>query len=213
VITNPGGGAVQIGTDIPPGTYKVTEVSAPAGYVISDEEQMFTVTSREELESEEKDKDGTVTKTYKTIYEASDALYFHDYKKPSLTIYKQDDTGKKLSGAYFEIYKGGTTKVGTVGPTSASGKVTWNGTDGNGLEAGIYLVKETVAPTGYILPLNPEKWIEVRIDEDNRTYSYELTFVVKVNIKMIKKRNIFMYNSYLFFRLSFQKGFLFSQSV
>lgn len=125
-----------------PGSYQVTEVTAPAGYNLDDSGPK-TIELR---------KDGT----------HSGPLIFTNTKKPTIYIYKQDDAGKPLPGAYFSVWKDGKY-LGDIGPTDdATGVIEFRGVpadgtkgEGPGLENGYYEFQETFAPAGYLL--NDEK--------------------------------------------------------
>ena len=125
-----------------PGSYQVTEVTAPAGYNLDDSGPK-TIELRE---------DGT----------HSGPLIFTNTKKPTIYIYKQSDDGKPLAGAYFSVWKDGKY-LGDIGPTDdATGVIEFRGVpadgttgEGPGLENGYYEFQETFAPAGYLL--NDEK--------------------------------------------------------
>lgn len=110
-------------TDLEPGVYTVTEVSAPNGYVLD-----------------------TESRTFEAVAGGSVQLVFTNTKNPGLTIYKIDsDTGKGLEGAVIRISNlSGSQTFDKV--TDANGKIVLDG-----MAEGIYTVQEISAPEGYLL--------------------------------------------------------------
>lgn len=110
-------------TDLEPGVYTVTEVSAPNGYVLD-----------------------TESRTFEAVADGSVQLVFTNTKNPGLTIYKIDsDTGKGLEGAVIRISNlSGSQTFDKV--TDADGKIVLDG-----MAEGIYTVQEISAPEGYLL--------------------------------------------------------------
>ena len=106
-----------------PGTYTLTELEAPAGYLLNSVSQTFTVAS-----------DGIVTGVNYIINDPT-----------SVTFTKVNAENEKLSGAKFEIYNAGNTLVATTDSTDSNGEVKVFG-----LVPGTYTFKEIVAPTGYV---------------------------------------------------------------
>lgn len=116
--------------NIPVGTYKITEISAPEGYAITDCPEIVHL-----------DKDKNIQVVMK------------DLKKPVLTIEKIDgQTGKPVPGTKFEIKKSDGTKIGTV-TTGDDGKVTigMKGGDFGYLDPDVYTVTEVFVPEPYVL--------------------------------------------------------------
>ena len=107
--------------ELPYGSYRVSEVSAPEGYEID--------------------------KSIQTIHWDGSAdvdIYFSDVRKPGFDILKVDaETGSALIGAVFAVYKDGelitTVQTNNIGIATVSG-----------LSEGYYEVEETVAPAGYV---------------------------------------------------------------
>lgn len=124
--------------DLEPGTYTVTEVSAPEGYVTTGEKR-----------------------TFEAVAGGSVQLVFTNTKKPKMEIIKIDaDTGKPLAGAVIRISNlSGSMTVDKT--TDENGKINLDN-----LEEGIYTVQEITAPAGYLL--NDEiRHIEVKAGESN----------------------------------------------
>ena len=116
------------------GWYKITETSAPDGYVLSNEAQEIYIKGGEDKE-----------------------LTFENVPLSGLVIKKVDaDTGKVLQGAKFRVrYLSGTSGSGgtVIGEytTSANGTIVITR-----LEAGTYVIEETKAPDGFIISDAPE---------------------------------------------------------
>ena len=110
---------------LPVGEYIFRETIAPDGYILNEEECMFSI-----------DETGKVTgKTTLT-------------NKPNEVVLTKTDlvTGEAVPDAVIEITKDGTPISGSPFTTDKEGKITLPK-----LPAGTYTFKETVAPDGYIL--------------------------------------------------------------
>lgn len=116
--------------NVPVGTYKITEVTAPEGYALGDCPQ--------------------------TVYLGKDKnvqVVMKNLKKPVLTIEKIDgQTGDPVPGTKFEIKKSDGTVIGTV-TTGADGKVTvgMKGGELGCLDPDVYTVTEVFVPEPYVL--------------------------------------------------------------
>ena len=116
--------------NVPVGTYKITEVTAPEGYALGDCPQ--------------------------TVYLGKDKnvqVVMKNLKKPVLTIEKIDgQTGDPVPGTKFEIKKSDGTVFGTV-TTGADGKVTvgMKGGELGYLDPDVYTVTEVFVPEPYVL--------------------------------------------------------------
>lgn len=116
--------------NVPVGTYKITEATAPEGYALGDCPQ--------------------------TVYLGKDKniqVVMKNLKKPVLTIEKIDgQTGDPVPGTKFEIKKSDGTLIGTV-TTGADGKVTigMEGGELGYLDPDVYTVTEVFVPEPYVL--------------------------------------------------------------
>ena len=116
--------------NVPVGTYKITEVTAPEGYALGDCPQ--------------------------TVYLGKDKniqVVMKNLKKPVLTIEKIDgQTGDPVPGTKFEIKKSDGTLIGTV-TTGTDGKVTvgMKGGELGYLDPDVYTVTEVFIPEPYVL--------------------------------------------------------------
>lgn len=116
-------GTIQLpASSLPIGSYRVSELTAPAGY--------------------ERD---TGVKTVEWDGTKDVTLHFEDVRKPTLIIYKTDAAGDQaLTGAVFEVYQDG--KLITTVTTDDAGLAYVPG-----ISEGYFEVLETVAPAGYQL--------------------------------------------------------------
>ena len=122
-ITTDKNGEIDL-SELTPGVYSVSEISAPVGYVKNDEVRIFEATE-----------DGNVQ------------LVFKNRRKPLLKIIKIDsDNGDALYGAAFRIAEVGDSTRYLDRITDRNGII-----EIDGLDAGIYTVKEISAPEGYRL--------------------------------------------------------------
>ena len=116
---------------LPEGSYIVTEIKAPDGYILQDTPKTFEI------------KDG-----------GSMELVFTNKKAYGLQIRKiVKDTGEALPGAKFRVEKATGELVGEY-TSNSSGLVTVSG-----LEDGVYVVTEIKAPDGYRLDSTPQNVI------------------------------------------------------
>ena len=141
VYTNASGKATL--TNMKSGTYTVTEIVAPEGYLLNEEPVLIKL---------EPGKTATVT--------------LKDKAKPGIVIKKYDeDTGFPLENAEFSVAKKGGSIV-YEGMTDKEGKIKVEG-----LEEGWYTITEIAPPKGYLIAteskdvyLDGGKCVEVKFD-------------------------------------------------
>lgn len=139
---------------VPYGTWIIREIESPKGYVLSEEEIAVTIGKVDE------------------VVEIELVNYFIK-GNIALTKVDEDYPDNKLSGAVFEVYS----------DTNGDGKLDKDDTllgemkelDGgvyqmSELRFGKYLVKETKAPTGFVLD---ENVYSVSVEENGKTYTVE----------------------------------------
>ena len=139
---------------VPYGTWIICEIESPKGYVLSEEEIAVTIGKVDE------------------VVEIELVNYFIK-GNIALTKVDEDYPDNKLSGAVFEVYS----------DTNGDGKLDKDDTllgemkelDGgvyqmSELRYGKYLVKETKAPTGFVLD---ENVYSVSVEENGKTYTVE----------------------------------------
>ena len=140
---------------LPEGSYIVTEIKAPDGYILQDTPKTFEI------------KDG-----------GSMELVFTNRKAYGLQIRKVvKGTGEALAGAKFRVEKATGELIGEYTSNSA-GLVTVNG-----LEDGVYVVTEIKAPDGYRMDGTPKNII-VKAGE-LATVEFENAKMSSVRIKKI----------------------------
>ena len=116
--------------NLPVGSYKITEKSAPEGYILDSTPGTIHLGENE-----------------------SKQYIAYNLKAPILTIEKDDEkTGDPIAGAKYEVKKSDGTKIGVV-ETGADGKVTvgMKGSEFGYLEPDIYTVTEVSVPEPYML--------------------------------------------------------------
>lgn len=131
-------------------TYKVTETKAPKGYVLPKDNSQ-TITIKEDT------KVGIVT--------------FADEKvKGTLMIKKTNrKTGQALNGVEFTLYTKSGAKV-VSGLTNKVGQLYFDN-----LDLGTYILKETKALEGFIIPQELKNGVEVEIKADDADNTFEYT--------------------------------------
>ncbi|MFA9458390.1 Cna B-type domain-containing protein [Halalkalibacter sp. AB-rgal2] len=142
-ITSDEDGVVDTG-DLRPGDYQLVETEAPFGFSISNDEPIeFTIERETQRGTEDLLNLGTIANEVKTT---------------SIELTKVDDVnGQVLAGAEFTLtYVSGEYSASSqTAETDEDGKVTFNN-----LKPGIYELRETSAPDGYLLSSEP---IEVEV--------------------------------------------------
>ena len=131
-----GRGEVEL-TDLEPGAYTIEEISAPEGYLIDDAHRTVQIEAGEDAQ-----------------------FVFTDTKKPALGIRKLDAvTGAPLIGATFRIARIGDEEHCLDRITDVSGQIRLEG-----MEPGMYSVRELIAPAGYLLD-ETEYHVQLRAGE------------------------------------------------
>ena len=115
-------------SDLEPGVYSVKEIAAPSGYVLND------------------------TEYHAELFPGKDSmLVVNNEKKPNLKIVKTDAvTGAPISGVTFTVNKADSSTLTTV-KTDANGEALLTA-----LDPGVYVVRETGVPDGYLLDSEPQ---------------------------------------------------------
>lgn len=115
-------------SDLEPGVYSVKEIAAPSGYVLND------------------------TEYHVELFPGKDStLVVNNEKKPNLKIVKTDAvTGAPISGVTFTVNKADSSTLTTV-KTDANGEALLTA-----LDPGVYVVRETGVPDGYLLDNEPQ---------------------------------------------------------
>ena len=157
-ITN-GENGIATSSLLPFGNYLVKEIKAPAKYVLNGEEHPVTIS--------ENGKTIEITHTNKII-------------KGKVAVKKIDSeiADLNLEGAEFTIYDNNKNSVATI-TTNKDGYA-----ESEPLNYGIYTMKETKAPKGYLL--SNKVW-DINITEDGKVYSYDITNdVIKGKLQIVK---------------------------
>ena len=133
---------------LPVGTYYIKELEAPEGYTLIDNPVEFTI-----------EEDGNVV-TAKEETLSDDSIVVVENKLTKVDISKQDaTTGKELPGAHLQILDEDDNVVKEWISTDTPHRV-------EGLKAGRYKLKETIAPSGY---QKTETTVEFVIYSDGKT--------------------------------------------
>lgn len=171
IFTTGADGKITI-TNVRPGSYIITEIKAPDGYLIDDPTRTITVTSGD-----------------------TQTIVFKDTKPGGLIIEKRDSVTKEpLSGATFKV----TTSDGRFvaqdgGATSTNGLYT---TDANGqihivdLDPDTYVVTEVTAPDGYLMDA-PSQTVKIEKNDTQTLTFYDTPLggltIVKVDSESGKR--------------------------
>lgn len=144
---------VATGDVLPMGTYYLKEISAPEGYVLSEKVYKVAVNSEKESTVEV---DNKAQVGYIQVFKYGEKLV--DYKDGQF-VWEEG----YIAGAEFEIYDKDGNVVDTL--TSASdGPV-----QSNALRLGTYTIKETKAPNGHIIDVEPTE-IVLSIGDNIQTF-------------------------------------------
>lgn len=172
------------------GTYIISEVDSN-GYVLTDyqiddrstnckntpneEQESVTFKLGYEKTADSNDKDVDVIKTY--TYDSNSGgtlgsvIFTNEKATTAWDIVKVSTSGNQvhLPGAEFVLQKGEKTVY--TGASNDDGKIIWmkDGKEVSSLEKGEYSLKETKAPTGYVL--SDEKWT-IKITKGGHLVSY-----------------------------------------
>lgn len=171
IFTTGADGKITI-TNVRPGSYVITEIKAPDGYLIDDPTRTITVTSGD-----------------------TQTIVFKDTKPGGLIIEKRDSVTKEpLAGATFKV----TTSDGRFvaqdgGATSTNGLYT---TDANGqihivdLDPDTYVVTEVTAPDGYLMDA-PSQTVKIEKNDTQTLTFYDTPLggltIVKVDSESGKR--------------------------
>lgn len=135
--TSDADGMVQF-DDLVPGDYNLVEIKAPDGYLINSTKIPFTIDE--------------ATAGKPAVVHANDNQPFNNYRG-SVQLVKENESGKKLSGAIFDLFKEGSDTAIKEGTSDENGVVTISG-----LAPGSYRLEESKAPNGYIINRTPIKF-------------------------------------------------------
>lgn len=137
------------------GKHTIEETSVPGGFVMNPGKVGFTVTEKSEIQL---DSDSSTDETGKMNFsvesDGNGRLIVEDVYAPyALQITKENDQSKRLEGAEFTLYadKGCSTVLQTK-TTGKDGILKFTDLKVDTL----YYLKETKAPKGYRIPLNPD---------------------------------------------------------
>lgn len=171
IFTTGADGKITI-SNVRPGSYIITEIKAPDGYLIDDPTRTITVTSGD-----------------------TQTIVFKDTKPGGLIIEKRDSVTKEpLAGATFKV----TTSDGRFvaqdgGATSTNGLYT---TDANGqihivdLDPDTYVVTEVTAPDGYLMDA-PSQTVKIEKNDTQTLTFYDTPLggltIVKVDSESGKR--------------------------
>ena len=152
IFTTDGDGEIRL-TNLAPGAYVITELKAPAGYVIDQPSTNVVIGANGDTQT----------------------VVIKNSPKGSLVIVKKDaSSNKPLEGVEFTV----TTSSGKF-VSNAEGQISSNGvyyTDENGqititgLEPDTYIVKETQALPGYVLDSTPQTVVVNTNDTQTLTF-------------------------------------------
>ncbi|MGO3167915.1 Cna B-type domain-containing protein [Senegalia sp. (in: firmicutes)] len=113
------------------GDYKLKERVVPDGYVSKNEEQTITIDKTYDLQKDKVEYTNKI-ENYKPVF--------------AIELIKKDENKKLLAGAEFTLYDSKDKEL-VKSTTDSSGKILFE----NLKEAGNYYIKETKAPSGYVL--------------------------------------------------------------
>lgn len=173
-----------------PGDYRLTEVFAPAGYILNTEPIPFTVSEAE---------DGQIP----------DIVLgpFINYTG-SIEAVKQSESGEKLAGAVFEVRDADQNVVKRV-ISGREGHIAVNN-----LAPGTYSLVEIRAPRGYILNTKPVEFTIAETNEgDPGTIQLDSLINYKGSVELIKNSDSGATLSGVYFDLYTEDGTLVKQDL
>ncbi|SYW09676.1 SpaA isopeptide-forming pilin-related protein [Oenococcus oeni] len=139
-------------SDLKPGSYYFVETKAPNGYNFnSNKKYAFTVVFNQQTSSLVKAENSE--KTGSVILTKTDA-----------------NTGKKLAGAVFDLYKANGNKLKTGLVTDKNGTILVSG-----LKPGSYYFVETKAPAGYLFDRNKHYNFAIEIGNQEKSQTVKVT--------------------------------------
>ncbi len=150
-LTTDANGQIKV-SDLKPGSYYFVESKAPNGYNFnSDKKYAFTVVFNQQTPVLVKA--GNSEKTGSVILTKTDA-----------------NTGKKLSGAVFDLYKANGDKLKTGLVTDKNGTILVSG-----LKPGNYYFVETDSPAGYLFDRNKHYNFAIEIGNQKQSQTVKVT--------------------------------------
>ncbi|MHA5123292.1 SpaA isopeptide-forming pilin-related protein, partial [Oenococcus oeni] len=150
-LTTDANGQIKV-SDLKPGSYYFVESKAPNGYNFnSNKKYAFTVVFNQQTPVLVKA--GNSEKTGSVILTKTDA-----------------NTGKKLSGAVFDLYKANGDKLKTGLVTDKNGTILVSG-----LKPGSYYFVETKAPAGYLFDRNKHYNFAIEIGNQKQSQTVKVT--------------------------------------
>ena len=152
------------------GTYKLVEITAPAGYQLPKDTETTIVIDGAADQSSDDSLDNIITKVIKNASLKTIKIIKVDSEEPD----------KTLKGAEFKLYDADNVLIGTY-TTDSKGEIIISG-----LKVGSYRLVETKAPEGYKLPDNPVTFIEITHDTDYDTILPSIGNEIYRSIKVIK---------------------------
>ena len=132
---------------LPVGEYIVTELEAPEAYVLNQKTIEFSIAQKDQI---------------------IEVNFINEPIRGSVEVIKVDseDETKVLKGAEFALYNEAGEEIAKA-VTDENGVLKFEN-----LRYGVYVIKETVAPAGYVLT---DKVINVEIKEDGKTQTFNFT--------------------------------------
>ena len=167
-----------------PGTYRLHEAEAPAGYA-KDADQTITVKSRKELDDPEAEQTFTMT----------------DERYPDIEIVKETEKEKPLAGARLQLYTRGIDGTEIVLQTDKEGNIVRDGSGNDswvtteepfvikGILPGTYYIRELEAPEGYMKAADVEITVLARkeLKDPETVQSFTMTDERYPDVEIVKE--------------------------